>query len=488
MTQTFTRRTPVPVSAQALYDWHARPAAFARLQPPWERVAIERVDGPFADGQRVHIRAKLFGPVSKLWVAELFDVVPGRRFRDRQLTGPFARWEHTHTFEAAGPDSSVLEDRVEYEVPLGAVGRAGDAALDLIGPRLDAMFAYRHALTVSDLTRHARFRDRPRLTVAVTGSRGLIGSELCHFLSTGGHRVVRLVRGEPAKPAFDDGTESRRWEPAAEVDPDTLAGVDAVVHLAGENLAAGRWTPARKEAIRDSRVGPTRRLAEAVARAGVKTFVSASAVGIYGCRGDEVQTEASPVNDTFLAGVCEEWEAAAEPAHAAPGVRVVHPRIGVVLSPKGGALAEQLPAFKAGGGAVLGGGRQWVSWVGMNDLLGALHHCLMTGSLAGPVNCVAPEPVTNREFGRVLARVLRRPYLLTVPGPALRLLFGELADAALLCSTRAAPARLEASGFAFDHPTLEAALRSVLGRTRPPQPEPDALARASGPGADPRPR
>ena len=462
---TFHRRTPAPVPAADLFAWHARPAAFARLQPPWEHVRVTKVEGPFGDGQRVHIRATLFGPVGLIWLAELFDVVPGRQFRDRQLHGPFAHWQHTHTFEPTAADTSALDDRIEYAAPLGVVGRAGDGALGISRSRLDAMFAYRHALTVSDLTRHAKYRDRPRLTVAVTGSRGLIGSELCHFLTTGGHAVVRLVRGEPTPPAFDDGTTQRPWNPDADVDPATLDGVDAVVHLAGENIAGGRWTAARKRAIRDSRIGPTRRLAEAIGRMGRKpaVFVSASAVGIYGDRGDEVLADGATTGTGFLAGVGAEWEAAAEPA-AVAGVRVVHPRTGVVLSPKGGALAKQLPAWKAGGGAVVGTGRQWVPWVGINDMVGALHHLLMTESLAGPVNCVAPQPVTNREFGRVLATVLRRPYLLTLPAPALRLMFGELADAALLASTRAVPTRLLDSGFTFDHPTLAAALRSVLGK------------------------
>ena len=462
---TFHLRSPMPASAADLFAFHARPAAFARLQPPWEHVRVEKVEGPFGDGQRVHIRATLFGPITKLWLAELFDVVPGRQFRDRQLAGPFAHWQHTHTFEPVADGASVLDDRIEYSAPLGAVGRAGDAALGISRSRLAAMFAYRHQLTASDLHRHGRYRDRPRLTVAVTGSGGLIGSELCHFLTTGGHSVVRLVRGEPAKPTFDDGTSQRQWNPDV-ADPAALAGVDAVVHLAGENIADGRWSAAKKRAIRESRVGPTRRLAEAVAGAGVKVLVSASAVGVYGDRGDDELTDFAQTDGNFLADVCTEWEAAAEPA-AAAGVRVVHPRTGVVLSPKGGALAKQLPAFRAGGGAVVGSGRQWVPWIGIQDMVGALHHLLMTDGLSGPVNCVAPEPVTNRDFGRTLARVLRRPYLLTVPAPALRLLFGELADAALLASQRAVPKRLLDSGFTFDHPTLEAALRSVLGRGLP---------------------
>jgi hypothetical protein len=322
------------------------------------------------------------------------------------------------------------------------------------------MFAYRHAVTASDLRRLATSPARP--TVAVTGSRGLVGTELTHFLTTGGYPVVRFVRGAPTPEAWDDGTRSVAWDPDAVVDPAALAGVDAVVHLAGENIGAGRWNESRKRLILESRTGPTRRLAGAAATAGVQVLVSASAVGIYGDRGDEELDESSSTGSGFLADVCKVWEEATEPAGRA-GVRVVHLRIGIVLSPKGAALGGQLPAFRAGAGAVLGNGNQWMPWITVNDLVGAIHHALVTESLTGPVNATAPHPVTNREFGRTLARVLRRPYLMTLPRAALRLMFGEFADAALLASMKASPRKLTASGFAFDHAGLEPALRFLLG-------------------------
>ncbi len=192
-------------------------------------------------------------------------------------------------------------------------------------------------------------------------------------------------------------------------------------------------------------------------------LVSASAVGIYGDRGDEELDESSAPGAGFLADVCQEWEAATEPASAA-GVRVVNARIGIVLTPKGGALAAQLPAFRLGAGAVLGGGRQWVSWITVNDLVRAVRYCLTADALAGPVNLVAPHPVTNREFGRTLAKVLRRPFLMTLPAAVLRVMFGEVADEAMLASTRVRPRRLLESGFAFDHPHLEGGLRFLLGK------------------------
>lgn len=297
-------------------------------------------------------------------------------------------------------------------------------------------------------------------TVAVTGSGGLVGTELCRSLVADGIRVKRLVRGS-AEP-LNDGTTSAAWNPDGPVDPAVLADVDAVVHLAGENVAEGRWNAAKKARIRDSRVGPTRRLAEAAAKAGrPKVFVSASGVGYYGNRGDELLEEGAPSGAGFLADVGREWEAATEPATAG-GLRVVLVRTGVVLSPDGGALAKQLPAFRAGVGATLGNGKQWVPWIAGPDLTRIYRFALTEQSLNGPVNAVAPNPVTNREFGRVLANVLGRPYLLRLPAWLLRLLFGELADAALLVSERVVPRRLTEAGFAFEHPELEGALKFLL--------------------------
>lgn len=319
------------------------------------------------------------------------------------------------------------------------------------------------------LRRHALYRDRPRLRIVVTGSRGLVGSELVPSLTAGGHTVTRLVSGtgHVAPPAFDDGTRYVGWDPQAPVDPAVLDGQDAVIHLAADAIAEGRWTEAKRKKIVESRTRPTRYLAEAVAalppERRPKVFLSASAVGIYGDRGDEVLTEDSPPGDGFLADVCKVWEEATGPASAA-GVRVVHLRIGVVLSPMGGALGKQLLAFKAGLGAVLGSGRQWVPWITNHDVAGAIHHCLMTGAISGPVNLTAPNPVPNCEFGKTLGRVLRRPVLMWLPRWALKAMFGDIADAALLASMRVVPRKLLETGFAFDHPELQAGLRLLLGR------------------------
>ncbi|MEK6696365.1 MAG: TIGR01777 family oxidoreductase [Candidatus Deferrimicrobiota bacterium] len=299
------------------------------------------------------------------------------------------------------------------------------------------------------------------MRVVVSGSTGLVGSEVVASLSAAGHEAVRLVRRVPAP-----GEKAVRWDPEkGEVDAAGLEGLDAVVHLAGENIASGRWNTARKAAIRDSRVNGTRLLCNALAGLArpPKTLVCASAIGYYGDRGADVLTEESPPGAGFLPEVCMEWEAAAEAAMR-KGVRVVALRIGVVLSPKGGALSRMLPLFRAGLGGVIGNGRQYVSWVALDDLVGIVLHALQSGELRGPVNAVAPAPVTNRDFTETLGKVLSRPSLLPVPAFALRLAMGEMADALLLASARVVPRRLEETGYRFRFPELGGALRHLLAR------------------------
>ena len=302
-----------------------------------------------------------------------------------------------------------------------------------------------------------------QLRVAVTGATGLVGSALVPALLAAGHRVDRVSRRRPAA-----GTTDIQWDPArGQLDPRALEGVDAVVHLAGETIAALRWTPAVKERIRRSRVDGTRLLAETLGRLTrrPRVLVAVSGVGYYGSRGDTPLTEESPPGSGFLAEVCREWEAAADPARAA-GIRVVHPRLGVVLAGQGGALPRMALPFRLGAGGVIGDGRQYCSWIELNDLVRVIELCLALETLAGPVNAVAPTPVTNREFTRVLGRALGRPTLVPLPALAARLLLGEMGQALLLDSARALPRRLERAGFRFRHPDLEDALRVALASQR----------------------
>ncbi|HEX3035338.1 MAG TPA: TIGR01777 family oxidoreductase [Thermodesulfobacteriota bacterium] len=302
------------------------------------------------------------------------------------------------------------------------------------------------------------------MKILITGSTGLIGSSLVSFLSTGGHSVTRLTHSKSARSKL--GETVAHWNPKEkDVDISGLEGHDAVVHLAGENIN-GRWTGKKKKEIRNSRVNGTRFLAESLAKLNQppKVLVCASAIGYYGNRGNEILTEESPPGKGFLAEVCKEWEKAAEPA-VKKGIRVVHVRFGVVLSPKGGALGMMLLPFRAGFGGRIGSGDQYWSWIAIDDVIGAIYHAITNETVAGPVNTVSPLPVTNREFTETLGRVLNRPTLLPVPAFATRLALGsEMADEMLLASVRAEPMRLLNTGYNFQYPGLEGALRHLLGK------------------------
>jgi len=295
------------------------------------------------------------------------------------------------------------------------------------------------------------------VNVAMTGAGGLIGSAVRAELARRGHRVIRLTRGEPR----DDEV---RWSPDRDADMSALDGIDAAIHLAGENVGSGRWTPGRKERILASRVNGTRNLVAALLRnpRPPRILLSASAIGWYGLQGDETVDESAPPGDTFLGAVAKAWEAELEPA-AAAGVRTVAMRFGVVLSPRGGALSRMLVPFRLGLGGPVGSGGQVMSWISIHDAARAAAFLLETDAVSGPVNISAPHPVSNRNFARALGRALRRPAFLPLPAFVARRLLGrDMADELLLGGVRALPARLQAAGFRFDHPDLESALRALL--------------------------
>jgi uncharacterized protein (TIGR01777 family) len=464
----FVATSTLEATPQALWDWHARPGAFERLSPPWQRVElVSRASAPqdpgcpIAEGATLTMRVHQ-GPLALTWVARHLAAERGRSFTDLQERGPFAFWFHHHGF-LPGPTegTAILRDDVCWRLPAGRLGHA--LAGGKFRSDFERMFRYRHAITALDLARH---RGGPApMRIAISGASGLVGQALVPFLTTAGHRVDRLVRREAR------GPDEIRWDPAAgTVDLAALEGVDAVIHLAGENVGDGRWTEARKRAILESREQGTATIANAIAKLSrpPSVFVSASASGYYGsdATGDAARecAEDAPSGSDFLAEVCRRWEAAAEPARAA-GVRVVHPRIGVVLDARGGALAKLLTPFRLGLGGRVGDGRQWMSWIAMEDLLGALLHLLATPTLSGPVNLGAPEPVQQATFAKTLGRAIGRPSFMPLPGFAVKAMFGEMGETIVLGGTRMVPKALLASGFRFAFPDLEGALRHTLGRT-----------------------
>lgn len=432
-----------------VFAWHTRPGAMTRLVPPWQPMKVVAETRSLADG-----RAVLGLPGGLRWVAQHdpsgFD--PPRRFVDvLSSAGPMswpARvigwWRHAHEFREA-PGGTRVYDHVDTSIPAAA---------------LRSTFVYRHRQLADDLAAHRAAADAGAvpMVVAVTGASGLVGSALSAFLSTGGHRVIRLVRR---------GTRNeleRQWNPDRPA-PDLLSGVDAVVHLAGASIA-GRFTDGHKTAIRDSRIGPTRRLAEAAADAGdgPRTFVSASAIGYYGFdRGDALLCEESVRGDGFLADVVADWESATAPA-AEAGLRVVTVRTGIVQSARGGTLKLMRPLFAAGLGGRLGGGEQWLSWIGLDDLLDVYHRALYDARLTGAVNAVAPEPVRNADYTRALGGVLHRPAVVPVPSLAPRLLLGEQGARELAeANQRVVPTKLQTLGHRFRRSGITDALAHELG-------------------------
>jgi hypothetical protein len=457
-------KSPIGAPAETVFDWHARPGAFERLTPPWAPVRLEHFEG-IEDGDRA-VLSLGYGPASIRWVAEHYGYEAGRQFCDRQLSGPFRRWTHEHRFtpRTDDEDGSMLVDALEYEVPFAGLGEAVDS---LFGENeLRRQFAYRHRVTQQDVAMHRRYQSGERsLTVAVSGASGLIGRQLTALLTTGGHTVRRLVRQPPTS------EDEILWQPrAGAIEADKLEEVDAVIHLAGENIFALRWTAQKKQRIYGSRADGTRLLAETLAELDdpPEVFLSASAIGYYGDHGTEPVTEESrPRGTSFLREVCEAWEDATTPA-AEAGIRTAQLRTGIVLTPAGGALQLMQPVFQLGLGGRIGGRDQYFPWITLDDVLGGYYHALMDDTVEGPVNLTAPNPVTMDELADTLGTVLSRPTLLSVPGSAARLALGEVADELLLQSARVLPERLQESGYAFRHPELEGGLRHVLGRTLAP--------------------
>ncbi len=448
---TFARTVSLPVDAKTVFGYHASPGALRRLIPPWADVRVVQEPASLRDGSRAVISVGL-GPIRKTWVAEHFDFVESRQFCDRQIEGPFQSWTHTHRFaDAAG--GSRLEDRIDYRPGVG---------MAWLGPKIRGElargFAFRHTRTRFDLTRHAAHRGSPPLTIAITGASGAIGSELAPFLTTAGHSVLKLVRGG-AK-----ASDERSWSAdsgAIEFAP--AENVEAVVHLAGKNIAT-RWTDTAKREIRESRVDVTRKLCEHLASLPRKprVLICASAVGYYGDRGEESLDENAPPGEGWLEQTCVEWENATRPAREA-GIRVVNLRTAVVLSARHGALGKMLLPAKLGVAGRVGSGTQWMPWISMDDHLGVIYESLFRNDWSGPINSVTGS-VRQADFIRTLGKVLHRPAFLPLPRAAVSLLFGEMGRELLLGSTRVEPAKLKASGFEWMLPDLEGALRFELGR------------------------
>lgn len=456
--QRFEFSSIIPAPQQALWDWHLRPGAFQRLTPPWDRVTPIRYtgvreDAPFAMSiQR--------GPIAIEWRGEHYGIDPPREFRDRMTSGPMRHWDHRHRFESVDAAQTRMIEEIEYALPLGVLGATFGGAM--VRSDFGRMFRYRHRVLAADLPAHAEYA-LPPMRILLSGASGLIGTALRHFLTTGGHEVVQLLRA-PRAPRPGEIA----WDPSRGFDGAGLAaleGFDAVIHLGGAGIADERWTEDRKRLLRESRVPVTAHLARALASLERKprVFVSASATGFYPDAGDAIADENSAAGDSFVCALARDWEAAAAPA-ADAGIRVVHPRFGLVLSPAGGALARMLPFFRACAGGRIGSGRQWMSGIAIDDVLYATLHVLATESLHGAVNFTMPEAARNSDFTSTLAAALGRIVGPPVPAFGLKALYGsELVESLLLASQRVSPKRLLESGYRFRYATFADSFAHILG-------------------------
>lgn len=451
----FDQRLPQP--RDTVFEWHARPGAVTRLAPPFLAAVVREPLNGIREGARAELRLRgLPAPVNR-WVAEYQDFQRPESFTDVALRSPFHSWEHRSRFEDLTTGTHLL-DEVDFELPKVLSGPVGPLSLPAAMSAVRRTFSYRQRQLLDELS-FAAAHPSPPLTVAISGASGLIGTQLRALLGTLGHNVVPLVRsGTPREGAI-------AWDPGAEwVDAEALRRADAVIHLAGEPIGK-RFTSAHKAAIRDSRIGPTRFLARTLAGLadGPQTLVTASGIGYYGAQRPGLLEESAPAGDDFLALTCVDWEAATAPA-AAAGLRVVQVRTGIVLTPAGGSLSTQLPLFRAGLGGPLGNPDAWLSWISIDDIVAMYAHALLTPSVSGPVNAVAPHPVQAGEFAHELGRTLHRPAKIPVPGFGPELLLGRQGARLLaLASQRVSARRIESLGYEFRHPLLGDALRHVLG-------------------------
>lgn len=453
---SFEHETIVDENIENTFSWFEKEGSFRRLMPPWE-VSEEVFADDNIDVGAIRIFKFPFGPIKMKWVAKHTVYNPPKKFKDIMLKGPFWKWEHEHVFSKKN-GKTVVTDSVKYQVPFGAFGYlfAGRS----IKKRIKRMFISRELRLKRDLAQHKKFNSQKRKKILIAGSSGLIGTQLSAFLDTGGHEIWRLVRRE-IKP---DSNEIRWYPEKGILNEKEIEGFDAIIHLGGAGIGDKRWTKKRKKLIVDSRKNSTTLLSDTMSKLKNKpeVFIVASAIGYYGNRGDEELTEDSSPGSGFLTDTVKDWEKYADSARKA-GIRVVNTRNGIVLSATGGALGRMLLPWKLGGGGPVAGGKQWMSWISLDDEVYAIHHLLMKKECEGVYNLTAPNPCTQKVFSKKLGKTLRRPAIAPIPGLSMKILFGELAVPLLIEGQKVLPKRLIDSGFKFTHENLEDALSDCLG-------------------------
>lgn len=451
----FIKKTTIDAPVEPLFAWHATKGAIQRLTPPWAPMKLlSRNQDGIQTGVRVKFLLSLF-KVPVIWEARHIAYQENRLFKDRQLRGPFARWEHIHQFIPVDLDKTVMVDKVHFELPMGRLSRPFYAFAQ---KKMKTMFDYRHRVLKYDLENYQR--NTNPMNILISGASGTIGQALIPLLQTSGHKVFQLVR---KKENLSDN--QLFWDPYNNIlDIEKAGTIDAVINLNGVDISKGRWTEKRKQLILDSRIIPTRFLAGKAAELSPrpKVFITASAMGFYGNQAGKM-AENSPKGALFISDVCKQWEDAAHTARKS-GIRTVMLRTGIVLTPAGGALAKMMLPFQLGLGVILSTGTQMMSWISMDDEISAIRFILENETVEGPVNLTAPTPVTNREFSDTLAKAFSKRVFFTMPEFLIKLIWGEMGKETLLSSINVHPLKLLNNGFKFQHDTLLEALKHLLGR------------------------
>ncbi len=453
----YIKETRINVPVEKLFAWHKQNSAISRLTPAFAPLKmIFRSNDGIEKGTIIRFRIKLF-KIPMLWESMHIEYQENKIFKDVQTKGPFNKWEHSHIFKSDGIDHSIMKDKIEFQLPFGVLSRP---FYKFAVKEFNRMFTYRHRVLKYDLENYSDLTGIKK-RIIVSGASGVIGSALVPFLRTIGYEVIRLTRKKGK--LLDDEIF---WDPYKGIlDLESKGKIDAVINFNGVDITDKRWTEKQKKRILDSRVISTQLLAERTADLEhlPDVFISSSAIGFYGNGGNRILTEKDSAGDHFISRVCRQWENASIPGQKNTEMRCVRLRTGVVLTPAGGALARMLLPFKMGFGAKISNGRQYMSWISIDDFLSGVLFILNHDQINGPVNFTSPCPVTNKEFSQTLSGVFSKKLIFTVPEFLAKILWGKMGEETLLTSAKVIPEKLLGSGFSFQHKTLLPALKDLLG-------------------------